>query len=128
MKELGIRANPTLSQLRASSRSIIAKQESMRQTFYQRNEVPVIEGCARFVDNHTIELGDGTPYQADKFVLAVGSRPFRPTDVDFNHPRIYDSDTILELTDRPQSITIYGAGVIGCEYASCFATWVSRST
>ncbi len=120
VKEMGIRPTPTLTQLRASSRSIISKQESMRQTFYERNQVPVINGHARFVDPHTVEIEDGTQYHADHFVIAVGSRPFRPPNVDFNHPRIYDSDTILEMTDRPQSLTVYGAGVIGCEYASMF--------
>ncbi len=120
VKALGVRPTPTLSQLRASSLSIIAKQESMRHTFYERNQVPVIEGQAKFIDANTIEIDDGTRYQADSFVIAVGSRPFRPSNVDFSHPRIYDSDTILDLTERPQSITVYGAGVIGCEYASMF--------
>src|SRR5438477_6606585 len=39
---------------------------------------------------------------------------------DFQHPRIFDSETILNLSFTPQSITIYGAGVVGCEYASMF--------
>ncbi|MCA9128874.1 MAG: Si-specific NAD(P)(+) transhydrogenase [Planctomycetales bacterium] len=113
-------SGPTLNQLRQSSLSIIAKQESMRQTFYQRNQVPVITGTAKFVDRNTIEIEDGTRYQAEHFVIAAGSRPYRPDGVDFSHPRIFDSDTILELTERPQSITVYGAGVIGSEYASMF--------
>jgi NAD(P) transhydrogenase len=50
----------------------------------------------------------------------VGARPYRPKDVDFSHPRIFDSDTILRLEETPHSITIYGAGIIGCEYASMF--------
>ena len=120
VKEMGIRPTPTLAQLRASSRSIISKQESMRQTFYERNQVPVIHGHVRFVDRNTLEVPDGTRYSADAIVIASGSRPYRPDGVDFGHPCIYDSDTILELTERPQSITIYGAGVIGCEYASMF--------
>ena len=57
---------------------------------------------------------------ADAFVIATGSRPYRPPDVDFTHPRIFDSDTILDLAVTPQSITIYGAGVVGCEYTSMF--------
>ncbi len=120
VQEMGRPPTPTLAQLRASSRSIIAKQESMRQTFYDRNQVPIIHGEASFVDEHTVQIEDGTQYHADFFVIAVGSRPYRPEGVDFSHPRIFDSDTILELTDRPSSITIYGAGVIGCEYASMF--------
>lgn len=120
VKQLSQRLTPTLAQLRASSQSIIAKQEAMRQTFYERNHVPVIVGQASFVDEHTIEIEDGTQYHADAFVIAVGSRPFRPAGVDFAHPRIFDSDTILSITDRPDSLTVYGAGVIGCEYASMF--------
>lgn len=120
VQQLGKRPSPTLAQLRESSRAIINKQEAMRQSFYDRNQVPVIPGQASFVDEHTIELEDGAQYHADHFVIAVGSRPYRPPNVDFSHPRIFDSDTILELSERPHSVTVYGAGVIGCEYASMF--------
>lgn len=118
LQTAGMQFNPSMAQLRASSRSIIARQEDMRQTFYSRNNVPVIQGRARFIDAHAVETPDGTRYEAEHFVIATGSRPYRPASVDFKHPRIFDSDTILDLVDRPQSITIYGAGVIGCEYAS----------
>lgn len=120
VKEMGIRINPTLSQLRASSKSIISKQETMRQTFYDRNNVPVFQGHARFIDNHTIEIDNELRVIGEHIVIATGSRPFHPQGVDFTHPRIFDSDTILDMTDKPQSITIYGAGVIGCEYGSMF--------
>jgi NAD(P) transhydrogenase len=120
LQATGLHANPSMAQLRASSRSIISRQESMRETFYNRNNVPVIQARARFVDKNTIETPDGTKYQSDYFVIATGSSPYHPASVDFKHPRIFDSDSILDLVDRPQSITIYGAGVIGCEYASMF--------
>jgi NAD(P) transhydrogenase len=120
VREMGIHLNPTFAQLRASSRSIISKQVSMRQTFYERNNVPVFHGKARFLDANTIEVDADTRLRGDYVVIATGSRPFRPAGVDFNHPRVFDSDTILDLAFKPQSITIYGAGVIGCEYASMF--------
>jgi NAD(P) transhydrogenase len=53
-------------------------------------------------------------------MIAVGSRPYRPADIDFSHPRVRDSDTILSLERMPQTITVFGAGVVGCEYASIF--------
>ncbi|MCA9165923.1 MAG: FAD-dependent oxidoreductase, partial [Planctomycetales bacterium] len=56
--------------------------------------------------------------RARHVIIATGSRPYRPADVDFTHPRVFDSDTILTLDHTPQVVTIYGAGVIGCEYAS----------
>lgn len=120
LRELGVHLNPTFAQLRASSKSIIAKQVSMRQTFYERNNVPVIYGKASFVDKNTLQINSETTIRGDSIVIATGSRPFRPEGVDFKHPRIFDSDTILDLSSKPQSIAIYGAGVIGCEYASMF--------
>ncbi len=120
IREMGISVNPTIAQLRVSSKAIISKQVQMRQTFYERNNVPVFSGHGMFIDPHTIEVSEDLRLKADKVVIATGSRPYHPTGVDFSHPRIFDSDTILDLSYKPQSITIYGAGVIGCEYASMF--------
>jgi NAD(P) transhydrogenase len=60
------------------------------------------------------------------FLIATGSRPYRPDDVDFSQPCVFDSDSIRGLKDTPRKIIIYGAGVIGCEYASIFAGLESR--
>lgn len=103
--------------------AVVAKQVALRRDFYQRNQVPVVHGQASFLDPHTIEVETGVAKRklhGKKILVAVGSRPYRPADVDFSHPRVRDSDTILSLDHTPQSITIFGAGVIGCEYASMF--------
>lgn len=118
LRDLGLSCIPTFEQLRGSSKSIIAKQEAMRQSFYDRNHVPVMHGRARFVDANTVEIDRNCRVQADSIVIATGSRPFRPANVDFTHPRIFDSDSLLDMKGTPQSLTIYGAGIIGCEYAS----------
>ena len=54
-------------------------------------------------------------------MIATGSRPYRPADIDFAHPTVFDSDTILAMPHTPRRLLIYGAGVIGCEYASIFS-------
>jgi NAD(P) transhydrogenase len=108
------------SLLRAAQR-VIADQVCVRRDFYLRNKVPVIHGHARFIDPNSIEVhvdGSSRILRAKKFLIPVGSRPYRPADVDFSHPRVFDSDTILRLDHTPESVTVYGAGVVGCEYAS----------
>lgn len=60
-------------------------------------------------------------YKFDLLVIGSGLRPYRPADVDFNHPAVFDSDTILSMPHTPRKLIIYGAGVIGCEYASIFS-------
>ena len=119
-QELGIRCSPTMEQLRSGTEAIISKQVTMRRSFYDRNDVPVYNGHASFVDEHTVSIDGGEHVRSRHFVIATGTRPYRPDFVDFSHPRIFDSDSILSLQDKPSSITIYGAGVIGTEYASMF--------
>ncbi|WP_434774828.1 Si-specific NAD(P)(+) transhydrogenase [Pseudomonas oryzihabitans] len=108
-----------------SAERVIARQVSSRTGYYARNRVDLFFGTASFADENTIEIvnqrGDLERLVAKQVVIATGSRPYRPVDVDFSHPRIYDSDTILSLTHTPRRLIIYGAGVIGSEYASIFS-------
>lgn len=114
----------TFSQILKHAAGVIHKQVRLRTGFYDRNLVKIYQGEARFIDNHHLEISnaDGSSYvlSAETIVIASGSRPYRPAHVDFTHPRIYDSDTILSLEHDPRHIIIFGAGVIGCEYASIF--------
>lgn len=106
------------------SQRVIEKQVQLRTGFYARNRVDVFFGHACFVDPNTVEVRDshGVEFlKAQKIVIATGSRPYRPADINFEHPRIYCSDSILTLSHTPRSLIIYGAGVIGCEYASIFS-------
>ena len=115
---------PTFRDLRKGAASVIDKQVQMRRSFYDRNGVATLDGHARFADPYTIDVeldgGGSERVTCRHAVIAVGSRPFRHPDIDFDHPRVFDSDTILSLEETPRSISIYGAGVIGCEYASMF--------
>jgi NAD(P) transhydrogenase len=119
-REMGLNTSPTLEQLKRGTQAIIGQQVAMRQSFYDRNHVQLFSGQARFIDEHTISIDGGEPIRSRFFVIATGSRPFHPQSVDFDHPRIYDSDTILGLDEMPNSMSVYGAGVIGVEYASMF--------
>ena len=108
-----------------SAELVIDKQVASRTGYYARNRIDVFFGTASFADANTIEVvtsnGVVEKLVAKQVVIATGSRPYRPADVDFSHPRIYDSDTILTLSHTPRRMIIYGAGVIGCEYASIFS-------
>jgi len=89
-----------------------------------RNGVEVITGEASFADANTINVkmrnGETKKYAADKIFLATGTRPRRPENIPFNETTILDSDGLLRIESIPRSIIIYGAGVVGVEYASMF--------
>ena len=124
-RALGEPRRLTFPQVMQTVNKVISYQVEMHTSFYARNRVDLIVGDAKFRDASSVEvqLADGAKeiVTAEKFIVATGSRPYRPADVDFDHPRVYDSDTILDMEHTPQAIIIYGAGVIGCEYASIFA-------
>jgi NAD(P) transhydrogenase len=118
------RLNLSFGELMRAADGVIRKQVAMRRDFYLRNHVAVVHGSARFLDDHTIEVdgGEGVKRKIHgrHFIIATGTRPYRPADVDFGSDLIEDSDEILKLDRTPDTITIYGAGVVGCEYASIF--------
>lgn len=108
-----------------SAKKIIPRKVAMHKSYFMRNRVHVHSGVAKFVapDQLEVTLPHGVldRISAKNTLIATGSRPYQPADVDFSHPRIYDSDTILEMSHTPRTLIIYGAGVIGCEYASIFS-------
>jgi len=112
------------SSLLSHASDVTAKQVKLRHGFYSRNGVRLIMGEAFLEDAHTVGVRDdrgGVQHiTAKNIVLAPGSSPARPPGIDFTHPAIRDSDTILDMQDLPRTIVVYGAGVIGCEYASIF--------
>ena len=59
--------------------------------------------------------------KAKKVLIATGSKPFLPKDIPFDGQRIFDSDSINQLTYLPKSIVITGSGIIAVEYAKIFS-------
>ncbi|AFM10908.1 Si-specific NAD(P)(+) transhydrogenase [Turneriella parva] len=110
-------------QMLAAARKIIEREAQHNLSYYERNRVDVYGGRARIVTPNEIQIEMGQrgteTIQADAIIVATGSRPYHPPDIKFDD-HVLDSDTVLELAYTPRSITIYGAGVIGCEYASIF--------
>jgi NAD(P) transhydrogenase len=104
---------------------VVKAEQQVIQHQLLRNGVDFMVGTAALVDPHRIaikqeyELNEHT---ADCIVIAVGAEAARPPDIPFDDESIIDSDGLLALRRLPKSVTIVGAGVIGCEYACMLAT------
>ncbi|MCO8058119.1 Si-specific NAD(P)(+) transhydrogenase [Acinetobacter towneri] len=123
-KKMGDWRQFTMKQVLQSAHKVIQQQVETHSRFYDRNEIAIYHGRAYIQDKNTVLVfgADGIKetIMCQQIVIATGSRPYRPEILDFNHPRVFDSDKILDLDFSIQKIIIYGAGVIGCEYASIF--------
>ncbi|MDQ6994527.1 MAG: Si-specific NAD(P)(+) transhydrogenase, partial [Mariprofundaceae bacterium] len=121
-----IRQHNFLSESIRQKDIVIDKQESVFLNQLMRNGVALIPGEATFLDAHTLSIttpkGQQHQLQADKFILATGSRPRRPADVPFDKQRVLDSTSILHMRELPQTLTVVGGGVIACEFATIYAS------
>lgn len=86
-----------------------------------------IEGTARFVDAHTVQVNEQT-YAADHIILATGSVPQILPIPGNNLPGVITSREILNLKQIPKRLCVIGAGVIGLEFASIFNSFGSQVT
>ena len=120
-REFGDARKLSFQQILKHAERVESEQVRMHSDFYHRNRIPVIHRRAEFVDSHTIKLtGKRDKLSADYFLIATGSRSYHPPGVDFSHSLLLNSDTILTPNHSPRKVTVIGAGVIGCEYASIF--------
>jgi NAD(P) transhydrogenase len=89
----------------------------------ERHHIHRYAGMASFDDAHTIRIASSPgeiTIRGDVILIATGSRPVRPPIFPFDHPNVYDSSTILNMHKLPQSLTVVGAGIVGCEFACLF--------
>ena len=111
--------------LRARLDMTLAHEVEVLEHQFARNQVTTLRGSAKFIDTDVIEVageeGETFTFKGKRFLLAIGTIPFRPDYVPFDGKTVFDSDEILELSHLPRSMTVIGAGVIGVEYATIFS-------
>ena len=120
-----IPANIEVRSLTTQLESVVGAHAEYMHRQMERNGVAYLHGRARFLSPHEIALrsvdGSTRTLSADLIVIATGSRPREPREIPIDHENILDSDSILSMIYLPRSLTVLGAGVIACEYASIFA-------
>jgi NAD(P) transhydrogenase len=122
----------TRDDLMSRTQHVMGRQIDVIRSQLARNHVALLQGVGHFTGPNTIEIQDGTgqalEVRGEKIILATGTKPARPSTVDFDNRTIIDSDGILLLDRIPASMVVVGAGVIGIEYASMFAALGTKVT
>jgi len=100
------------------------QEETVVRGYLERNGVDILVGCGTVEDEGHVRIistqNTAEVIATESIIIATGSRPRRPDDIPFDGWRVVDSDEILKLKAVPEKMIIYGAGVIGCEYACIF--------
>ncbi|WP_427159474.1 glutathione-disulfide reductase [Aliinostoc sp. HNIBRCY26] len=92
----------------------VTRLNGIYQRMLDNSKVQIYQGRAKFIDSHTIEIGE-TKVTADKILIAVGGTPVRPYVPGIEHALI--SDDVFNMNPQPKRIVILGGGYIGCEFA-----------
>ncbi len=112
--------------------AVVAEQNTTIRHNLERHRIEVVWGAGAVLDAQTVQVVDAAGaarrLSTDFILIATGSSPFHPPGIPFDHERVYDSDSILQMKFIPRTMAVIGGGVIGCEYASIFTALGVRVT
>ena len=126
-------AAPTLDlkQTHAYKKRVVNKNAKGVAFLLRKNKIDGIHGRGRLTGPHTVEItGDeGTRTVRARFILiATGSVPRDLGVAPADGVRILNSDHLLELDRVPSTLAVLGAGAVGCEFASIYASFGAEVT
>ncbi len=80
----------------------------------------LLKGWAEFVDSKTIRLDGKETYTALKFLIATGASTNIPDIEGLDNIEYLTNISLFDMEEKPESLTIMGAGYIGCEIAMAY--------
>ncbi|MCB1886513.1 MAG: glutathione-disulfide reductase [Rhodocyclaceae bacterium] len=114
-----------LATLVAAKNAETDRLEGIYRRMLADGNVTLIEGWARLVDAHTVEVG-GRQLTAGRVLIASGGAVSRPPIEGIE--LALDSDQLLDLAAQPGHLLVLGAGYIAVEFAGIFRGFGSRVT
>jgi NAD(P) transhydrogenase len=121
----------TMADLAFRVQAVIKTEIDVTEAQLSRNGIDVVHGVARFAGPRQVHVEgpeSETTLEADRIILAVGTKPADSPQVPINGRSIVNSDHILDLPVLPRSLIVVGGGVIGVEYTCMFAVLGVRVT
>lgn len=113
-----------LKDLQSRVQTVVDREMQVVKAQLRRNDVVLIDGWAKFLDPHTLEVetADGPiKVMGDNILIACGSRAAESKDLPLDPEKIHDASELQLAGAMPREMIVVGAGVIGIEYASMFA-------
>ncbi len=101
--------------------------EAKTRKMFDKVDLILGEGKARFVDAHTVEV-NGRRVTARRIFIAAGTEPAVPPIPGLKEIDILTNNNLFQLETIPKSLTILGGGAIGCEMAQAFRRLGSEVT
>jgi NAD(P) transhydrogenase len=127
----GGRVRPSMPDLAFKVVDVVQTELDIVRDQLARNQVELIRGRASFQGPHTLAVHSDSgrlTLTTQHVLIAVGTCPSQPDDVEIDGEVFFNSDQILSMPELPRTLAVIGAGVIGVEYACMFAALGVRVT
>jgi len=119
----------TVSDIGVDGRAVMRRVREERDRFVRLTRESIadipdhirLQGRAKFVSSHCLELDDGSRIEARSIVIATGSAPFLPDEFSGLGKRLLTNENIFDLHDLPKRLAVIGSGPIGLELAQAMA-------
>ncbi len=131
--EFGIATGPVsfdFAKMKERKDRVVEKIRTSLEGLLQSNGMTILRGQAEFLSPNEIKVKgqDSLLLYAEKTIIATGSVPLDIPAFPCDHRRIFNSSSILEMTQLPKTLAIIGGGYIGCEFASLYAAFGVKVT
>ncbi|MGB6222999.1 dihydrolipoyl dehydrogenase family protein [Haloferula sp.] len=110
-------AKVDMAELHQRKLRIIGEFADYRQEQLHSDRFTLFRSRAKFIDEKTVELTDGTKLTADHFMIATGSVVAVPPVKGLEDLDCWTSDEVLELDFLPEKVIVLGGGIVACELA-----------
>ena len=120
-----------IDKLRGFKDGVVKKLTGGLAGMAKQRKVEVIQGVARFEDDHAMNVEQGEDNKRVTFenaIIAVGSQSLELSNMPWGDPRLMDSTDALELEEIPGSLLVIGGGIIGLEMACVYSALGSAVT
>ncbi len=128
-EEMGVYAEPEIAvdEMVTWKDGVVDQLTSGVEKLCKANGVNLVEGRAEFQDEHTLRVAHGgegqgsETYEFEHAIVATGSRPIEIPGFEFDGKNVLSSRAALELSEKPESVVVVGAGYIGMELSMVLA-------
>ncbi len=101
---------------------VVGKHFKGLSSLLKAKGINVVNGAGRLASPSRIEVEGGEAVDADFVVLATGSYARSLPFIEIDGDAFITSDHALSLPELPGSVIVIGAGAVGLEFASVFAS------
>lgn len=119
----GLKVN--MPQMIRRKNEVVSENNKGVEFLMKKNKIDVYRGHGSFISRNVIRVagpeGSTQDLEAQRVVIATGSRPVMPPQFNIDLKRVITSTEALQIEKVPSSMLIIGGGVIGLELGSVYA-------